>query len=185
MMTKLKTRDVLRAAAAALSLAALFGCGGGSSGPSPVPTPTPVPSATITAAGAGAIVLHPGLHPDLAWALEAPVRISETAGGTADWNWARIAFFKQGAEIERYELTADDIRAAGYSRIAARSNDVYTILFRFNSEDFEDIQLRLGFGDIKDGRVFEVQVEDTFTDVLLDVTPLSVPGRGTVRLGGR
>jgi len=185
-MTTLKRERVLRGAVAALMLAALFGCGGGSSPSTPTPTPTPVPSATITAVGAGAIVLHPGLHPDLFWALEAPVRIQETAGGTADWNWARIAFFLQGAEIERYELTADDIRAAGYSRIAARSNDVYNILFRFNSEDFDDIQITLGFGDIKDGRAFQIQVNgDSFSDVLFDVTPLSVPGRGTVKLAGR
>jgi len=149
-----------------------------------MPTPTPVPSAAITATGAGALIIHPSLHPDLFYALETPVRITESGGGTADWNYARIAFFLGGAEIERYELGANDIRAAGYSRIAARSNEVYTIVFRFNSEDFDRVDITLGFGDIKDGRLFEVAVPfDSFSDVGISLTPLYVPGAGTVRLG--
>jgi len=183
-MTKLKRGCVLRTAVAALGLAALLGCGGGSSPSTPTPTPTPVPSATITAMGAGVILIHPSLDPSLFFALETPVRIQETAGGSADWNFARIAFFLQGAEIERYELTADDIRAAGYSRIAARSNDVYTIVFRYNSDNFDRVDITVGFGDVKDGRQFEVLVPfDSFTDVGISLTPLNVPGRGTVKLG--
>lgn len=67
------------------------------------------------------------------------MRISETAGGAADWGFARLSFILKGAEIERLELNANDIRARGYGRIAANSNTVYTVIFRFNSDDFDRI----------------------------------------------
>jgi hypothetical protein len=69
-------------------------------------------------------------------------------------------------------------------KIAARSNQLYTVVFRFNDDDFEDVAMTLGFSDLKDGRQFTVNVTDTWADVAISLTPLSVPGGGTVRLGG-
>jgi hypothetical protein len=36
--------------------------------------------------------------------METPVRISESAGGSADWGFARMSFVQGGAERERLEL---------------------------------------------------------------------------------
>jgi hypothetical protein len=129
-------------------------------------------------------VIHPSADSRFFFALETPVRLSETAGGNADWNFARISLFRRGTEIERNEIGADSIRAAGYSRIAARTNDRYTIYFRHNHEDFDDAAITLGFGDIKDGRQFNVNVPfNTFSAVNVSLTPKSVPTTGTVKLG--
>jgi hypothetical protein len=151
------------------------GCGGGSSSsPTPVVVATPTPAAAaITATANGALVLHPSLNRTFAIAMETPVRIRETGGGTADWNFARMAFFLNGREIERVEAGADVIRTAGATRITANSNAAYNLVFRFNSDDFDRIDLTLGFGDVNTGRQFTVAVDtNAFTDVNLSLTPL-------------
>ena len=158
-------------------LLALPACGGGGGNKvtTPVVTLPPTPAATVTATGAGALVLHPSLNPTFGIAMETPIRIRETAGGSADWGFARMSIFRRGAEVERLELNANDIRAAGFGRIAANSNTVYTVLFRFNSDDFDRIDLTLGFSDVKDVRQFTVAVPfESFTDVNLNLNPLSV-----------
>jgi hypothetical protein len=77
------------------------------------------------------------------------------------------------------------IERAGYKKIAARSNQPYTIAFRFNNEDFDDGAVTLGFSDLKDGRQFTVSAADNWADVTISLTPLSVPAEGTVRLDQR
>lgn len=157
-------------------LLALPACGGGGNTVAPPPpTPPPPPPATIAATGAGALVLHPSLNPTFAIAMETPIRIRETTGGSADWGFARMSIFLRGTEVERLELNANDIRAAGFGRIAASSNTVYTVLYRFNSDNFDRIDLTLGFSDVKDARQFTVAVPfDSFTDVTGSLTPMSV-----------
>jgi hypothetical protein len=154
----------------------LPGCGGTPlPPPPPPPTPPPVPAAVVTGTGAGALVLHPSKDSRFGIAMATPIRISETAGGSADWGFARMQFFRRGVEIERTELTATDIRAAGYGRIGANSNQVYTVVFRFNSDDFDRIDLTLGFSDVKDARQFTVSVAgSTFTSVDINFDPLSL-----------
>lgn len=150
-----------------------WGCGGSSpSSPTPVvvATPTP-PAAAITATGNGALVLHPSIVSAFAIAMETPIRIRETAGGAADWNFARLAFFRRGVEIERLEAGADTIRAAGASRIIGNSDAAYNLLFRFNSDDFDRIDITLGFTDVNTGRQFTTLVVG-FTDVNISLTPL-------------
>jgi hypothetical protein len=106
--------------------------------------------------------------------METPIRMTETTGGSADWGFARMQIFNRGVEVERVELTANDIRAAGFGRITANSNSVYKVIFRFNSDTFDRIDLTLGFSDVKDGRQFSVQVPfNSFGDVNLNLTPLS------------
>jgi hypothetical protein len=135
--------------------------------------PPPVPSASITATGAGVLVLHPSLNPAFAVAMETPIRVMETGGGTSDWNFARMQMLLAGQEIERVELGSQQIAAAGFNRIAANSNSVYTVLSRFNSSDFDQVNITLGFGDRKDGRQFNVAVPfESFTDVALSLTPM-------------
>ena len=167
-----------------LGLSALFACG--SSGPTTPPPTTlpPVPAATITATGEGALVIHPSLDSRFTFALETPLRITETAGGTADWNFARISLLRNGAEIERYELGSDAIRAAGFGRITARSNQLIRVAFRQNSDNFDRVDITLGFGDLKDARQFTVLVPfGSFSDVTISPTPLSVTPGGIVRPG--
>jgi hypothetical protein len=79
----------VRTSIAAAALGALVACGGDKVMNPPPPTPPPTPAATITAVGAGALVVHPSLDTRFGAALETPIRISETTGGTADWNFAR------------------------------------------------------------------------------------------------
>jgi hypothetical protein len=176
---------LLGAVGIAMSLTAILDCGGGGGGgPTPVTTLPPVPAATVTATGEGALVLHPSLDTRFSFALETPLRIIETGGGTADWNFARISLFRKGLEIERYELGSDTIRSAGFSRINARSNQLIRVAFRQNSDNFDRVDITLGFGDIKDGRQFTVLVPfGSFSDVTVSPTPLSVPRGGTVRPG--
>jgi hypothetical protein len=160
----------------------LQGCGGGPTHVDP-PPPPPKPAATLTAVGAGALVLHPSLDARFGLALETPIRIVENAGGTADWNFARISYFLGGKEVERFELGADTIQRLGFSRIAASSNKVYTVIFRFNSDDFDRIDVTLGFGDVKDGRQFTVDVPfGSFSGVNISLTPMSMPAEGMIRL---
>jgi hypothetical protein len=181
----MKTRWALAAAALVLSTSVLPSCGGG--GGSTTPTPTtlpPVPAVAVTTAGSGDLVLHPSLDSRFFFALETPIRIQETAGGNADWNFARIQYFRNGRENERFELGADVIDRAGFKRIAARSNQVYRVIFRNNDENFDDITITLGFSDIKDGRQFTTTVGlATFNDVTFSVTPLRVPDQGAVHYG--
>jgi hypothetical protein len=179
--TRLLTRT-----AALLALIGLSACGGGSGphDPTPPTTQPATPSATITAVGAGALTVHPSADRRYAIAIETPIRLSETAGGTADWNFARISTFMAGKEIERFELGSDVIRNSGYSRVAARSNNVVTLYFRQNSDDFDRLDITLGFSDLKDARQFTVPVPfGTFADVNLSFTPASVPPSGTVEGG--
>lgn len=160
-------------------------CGGGGDSPTapPVPTPTPRPSARITATGAGALVLHPSSNPTWGVAMETPIRIQETAGGEADWNFARFSLYKGGVEIERGEIGADTIRAAGFSRVRPNSSEAYNVLFRFNSDDFDDVKIMLGFGDVNHGGQFTVEVPfSSFTGVNISLTPLYVPSSRIERL---
>ena len=166
-----------------VGLGAISSCGGGGgSTPTPVTLP-PTPAVSITAVGEGALVLHPSANDDFFFALEAPIRITETTGGTADWNFARIQFFRNGKENERYELTANDIAAAGFKKILARSNKVLVPVFRNNDENFDTVRVTLGFADLKDGRQFTIENIAGWSDVTVSLTPLRVPADGTVRLG--
>lgn len=179
-----QANTVLRAGAVAAVLA-LGACGGGGGTTTSTPvTQPPTPAATITATGSGNLVVHPSLDSRFCCALESPIRITETTGGTADWNFARIQILLGGREIERFELGSDQIRAAGYGRIAASSNQLYTVIFRQNSLDFDRVDITLGFADLKDARQFTVAVPFTsFTDVAVSFTPLSIPEGGTVTPG--
>jgi hypothetical protein len=166
----------MRKVLASVALLALAGCGGGGSSPTPViPTPPPVPSASITATGSGALVLHPSAVRAFAVALETPIRITESSGGSADWGFARMSIYNRGLEVERTELTATDIQRAGAGRIGANSNQVHRVIFRFNSSTFDRIDITLGFSDVKDARQFTATVPfSSFSDVDLSVTPASV-----------
>ncbi len=169
-----------RRVATVLFLVVLAACGGSSSVTQPPPaTPPPTPAVSISATGEGSLVLHPSAASAYTFALETPIRVRETSGGTADWNFARFSVIRGGREIERGEVGSDSIRAAGYSRITANSNTMYRVYFRFNSDTFDDVRVTLGFGDLKDARQFTVEVVDNWSDVTVSFTPAALPA-GTV-----
>jgi hypothetical protein len=160
---------------AVIALSFLTACGEDAIVNPPPPPPPPVPAAVVTATGAGALVLHPSLDSRFAVAMETPMRITETGGGAADWNFARMSIFLRGVEVERTEIGANAIQAAGFGRIAANSNATYRALFRFNSDDFDRIDITLGFTDVRDGRVFTVAVPfNSFPDVAVSFTPAAL-----------
>jgi hypothetical protein len=162
----------------------LTACGGGTVTDPPPVTPPPTPAATITAVGAGNLVLHPSMDPRFGFALETPMRLTETTGGSADWNFARFQLYLAGKEVERNEIGSDTIRSLGFGRIGARSNQVVTALFRLNSDDFDRIDITLGFGDLKDARQFTVTVPgSSFPDVNVSFVPMFAPVEGTLRAG--
>ena len=174
----------LERASVAAALLALVACGGGGGVTNPPPvTPPPTPTATINAVGAGALTLHPSADSRFAIALESPIRVTESAGGTADWNFARMQMYLAGKEIERFELGSDVIRQYGYNRITANYNQVVKVFFRLNSDDFDRVDITLGFSDLKDGRQFTTLVPfGSFTDVNISLTPAAVPPTGSVEL---
>ena len=162
-----------------IAVAAVFAACGDDP-PPPPPTlpimPTAVPAAAIQVSGNGDIAVHPSAVAAFAVAVEFPIRIQETAGGTAIWNFFRVSYFKNGREIERNEQGADAIQAAGYRNIGARATITADIITRANSSDWDDLELRLGFTDNKDARVFEQVLNlDSFDGVVLDLTPALIP----------
>src|SRR5262245_22959260 len=152
----------------------LAACGGSSSSPTPTATPTPPPpNAAVSANGNGNLVVHPSAVSTFALAFEAPVRVRETGGGTADWNFVRLQFFNaSGREIERTEFGADVIRTAGANRINPNSDASYRLALRFNSDDFEDLTITLGFTDVASGRAFTANVPlSSFADITVSFAP--------------
>ena len=159
----------------------LFGCGdGGSKTPTRPTPPPPTPAAVVEVTGSGTITVHPSRNRIFFFAWKFPIRIRETGGGTATWAFFRYSFFKNGRQVERYEWTSDDIRSAGYSDIAARSDQRLSITMRSNvrADGFDALQLLAGFTDKKDGAVREVEVRlSSFDGVRVDRTPALLPGK--------
>ena len=157
----------------------LFGCGdGGSNSPtrSTPPPPPPVPSAAIQVTASGTITVHPSRDRRFCCATKFPIRIRETGGGTATWNFLRVAYFQRGRELERYEIVSDDLLQSGVRDIAANSDDRISVTTRSNSTSFDDVQILLGFSDKKDGRVLEVRLNlRGFDGVRVDLTPAFLP----------
>ena len=158
-----------------LAFSVLTACGSdGPTNPPPPPPPPVVPAASISATGGGILVVHPSANPAYAVALETPIRIIESAGGSANWDFARMALFLNGREIERSEMGSGALGAAGYGSIPLNSNQVYRTVFRFNADDFDRIDITLGFTDRRDGRAFTVSVPlESFPDVGISFTELA------------
>ena len=169
-----------------VTLLFLAGCGdGGSNSPtqSTPPPPPPIPSAVVQATGSGTITIHPSIDRRFFFAFKYPIRVRETGGGTATWNFFRVSFFNNAREVERYELTANDIRSAGYSDIAARSDQTIEITARSNvrAGGFDDIQLLTEFADKKDGTVQQSNISlGSFDGVRVSLTPALLPDGFTI-----
>jgi hypothetical protein len=169
------------------AVAGLVACGGGgSSSPTApaTPAPTPTPSAAVTATGSGSLVIHPSMYSTWAYAVEVPVRIRETGGGKAKWNYARLQLLKRGREIERAEIGADILGAPpDVSNILPSSDSTIKLYFRLNSVDFDDIGLTLDFTDVNNLHDILVQVPfSSFAGVNVSLVAESRPVPGVERL---
>lgn len=154
-----------------VTVLALSLLGAGCGGSTPAPTPV-VPAATVTAIGEGALVIHPSADGRFSAALETPVRVRETTGGSATWNFARMSLLSGTKEIERAEIGQDTIAAAGYGTVAANSNALVTLYFHFNTSDFTNVTITFGMTDKKDSRALNVDVPFTsFTAVNISLVP--------------
>jgi hypothetical protein len=163
--------------AAALPLV-LGACGGDSGTPAGPSTPPPPPAAAISANGNGFLTVHPSLQGFNA-ALEAPITIRETAGGSADWTSARFTALKNGQEIARREVTADVLAGAGFTRITARQNESYALVFHINTVDFDAWTITLRFVDRANGSALTVDVPaSTWDGVDISFVPLNRPEPG-------
>jgi hypothetical protein len=181
------TKKLLCGAGLVALVAGLTACGGGGSSPtsSSVPAATPAPSAAaIAAEGAGRLVLHPSRYSTWAYALETPVRIRETGGGRAKWNYARLSLVRAGREIERSEVGSDYLASPpDWTNIAANSNAAYSLVFRLNSSNFDRVDITLGFTDVNTGRQFVTEVPfGSFSGVDVSLVVLNVPDPGVTRL---
>ena len=172
------------AAVLSLAVAGLAACGGGGSSLStPTVVPTPVPSAAVTAVGAGYVVIHPSRFSTWAYALATPIRIRETGGGRAKWNYARVSIVRGGREIERAEIGSDILASPpDWTNIAPSSDGSFSLVFRLNSSNFERVDITLGFTDVNSGRQFVVDVPfGSFSGVDVSFVALNVPEGGQVR----
>ena len=158
--------------AALVLLLCTVGCGDST----PAPTPIAVPTVTFTGVGEGALVVHPSADPRFQFALECPVRVRETSGGSASWSFVRMSLLRNGLEIERSEIGQTTIAAAGFGAITANSNQLVRMIFRFNSQTFTQVNITLGVNDNKDGRALTTDVPfGSFSGVNTSLAPLTVP----------
>jgi hypothetical protein len=168
------------------AVSALVACGGGGSSPTTpaTPAPTPTPNAAVTATGSGYLVVHPSKYSTWLYAIEVPVRIRETGGGKAKWNYARLSLLWSGSEIERAEIGADILTAPpDVSNILPSSDMNIKLYFRLNTRKFNDISLILNFTDVNSLRDLTVQVPlSSFTGVGESPVAVSRPAPGVERL---
>lgn len=125
----------------------MVGCGGGSSPSTPSPS-SPITRAIllVTQTSVGRVGLSP--NPSYLFRLSLPVEIRVTNNTACNLNYARLRLFRSGAEIERAEVTANDIIAlAGTNRVTNGRGLTFTIVFDFNSSDFDDVAILLGATD--------------------------------------
>ncbi len=162
----------------ALGLAAA-GCGGGGGTTSPTPPPTlpPTPSAVVTGTGNGVITVAPSAFSTWCCALRMPIRVAETAGGRAKWDFARLQLLSAGVEVERAEIGSTVLASPpDVTNIEGNSSLTVALIFRVNAPDFDTLRLTLGMTDKTTGRAFNVDVPfNTFSDVVLSNIPLVAP----------
>jgi len=164
---------------AMLTVPAFFGCGDGDNPVREDIMPPPTPSASVEVSGNGDLVIHPSIDPTFCCTTEFPIRLRETAGGTAVWNFFRVSYLLNGAEIERSEQGSTPIREAGFRNIGANSTNEAVVFIRTNATEFDDVEIMLGFSDTKDGRQFEQRLTlGAFSGVLIDVIPAVLPSEG-------
>ncbi len=153
------------AAISALAIV-LVGCGGGSSPSAPGPS-SPIARAIIlvTQTSVGRVGLSQ--RPSYLLRLSLPVEIRVTNNTACNLNYARLRLFRSGVEIERAEVTANDIVAlAGTNRLTNDRGLTFTIVFDFNSSQFDSAAILLGATDAAGN-----SIESTLGNLLVELDP--------------
>ena len=173
--------------AAVAAVTGLVACGGGgSSSPTTpsTPAPTPTPNASVTVSGSGMLVIHPSKYSTWLYTIELPVRVRETGGGKAKWNYARLQLLRRGSQIERAEIGADILTAPpDVSNILPSSDMNIRLYFRLNHADFDDVRLTLNFTDVNTLRELTAEVPlSSFSGVDTSLVAASRPAPAVIRL---
>lgn len=139
-------RAPLAAMAATVSLLGFGACGGGG-GPSSATPPATI-HATVLVSQTSVGLVGYSSRPSHQMCLRLPVEIRETVGVAVRLNYVRLLLYQNDAEIERAEVTADDIAAlAGTNQVEARGTMTITLDFFFNSIAFTSGSIVVGTTD--------------------------------------
>ncbi len=140
-----------------LAMTGLPACGGGGTS-----TPTPVgPSQAnivVTQTSQAQVCLSPLASFNLRLAI--PIRITESAGLGANFNFVRLQLLRGGVEIERQEIGASSITAGlGTNRVAANATINAPLRMDFNTSNFDNFNLLFNFTDDR-GNVLQANLNN-------------------------
>jgi hypothetical protein len=168
-------KSVLAVVAAVVLLLASAGCGGGGDSPG---VATPVSTRALVSVIQTSVGLV-GLSSSSAHLLrlELPVRINNASDVPCDLNYLRLQLYLDDTEIERAEVTADDIVAlAGTNRVTRSAPLTLTLLFNFNSVDFTLADLILNGRD-DNGHEIEQSLQNLEVEVAPELLAAREPSR--------
>jgi hypothetical protein len=141
----------------------LAGCGGGGSSSTSPTSSSGSALLLVRQTSVGLVGLSSS--PDHLLRLELPLEFSNGTNVGCNLNYGRLQIFAPGdVEIERSEVTADDIVAqAGTNLVAQGSPLQATLIFNFNSLDFERVALTVGATD-HNGHTVDRQINSLEVD---------------------
>jgi len=146
---------------ASLALAGLAACGGGGGGSSTAPTAPTGPSQAsivVTQTGQAQVCVSPLASYNLRLAI--PIRVTESAGMGASFNFIRLQLMRGGVEVEREEVGATSIIAGlGSNRLAASGTIQAPLRIDFNSSNFDNFNLLFNFTDER-GNVLQANLNN-------------------------
>ena len=156
-MRRLRASHAIATLLAASVAMGLAGCKENTVGPTPDPTPTPGPSQAQITVSCGSFTVAASPRAGFNWMISFPCTVTESAGLGANLNFVRARFTLGGVEIERQEITANDIlAAAGTNRVGASTSFPLTATFDFNRGDATGGILDFNFTDDR-GNVLDAQ----------------------------
>ena len=151
----------------ALLALGLVGCGGGGGGSSSPTATSPITRAIILVSQPSVGLVGLSTNPAYLLSLRLPMEVRVTNNTTCDLNYARLRLFKAGVEVERAEVTADQIvTLAGTNRVTNDRALALTIVFGFNSTDFDNATILLGATDAAGNAI-----ESTLGNLRIEVDP--------------
>jgi len=130
-------RKAPRVLALLAAVAALVGCGGEGSPTAATDVvalaAAPAPKARLTVTYGLDTVSGPSLDPAYAEYVHFTSVVTESAGVGANLNYVRGEFYRSGALVERYEMSAAELQAsAGGNRIEPMSTRALSVMLRRN-----------------------------------------------------
>jgi len=119
------------------ALAALVACGGEGSptaptDPGPVADDPTAPKARLSVTYGLDTISGPSLDPSYSQYIHFTSVVTESAGVGANLNYVRGEFYRSGVLVERYEMSASELLAAGGNRIDPMSTTYLSVTLRRN-----------------------------------------------------